>query len=289
MILAPSRKIIAPDYCPTCGKVRHPRRAPTFPARRNRWLPNRWRGGVDAMNAGSGIQVDSSGRIKVKSNGIVVAGASDPCCCALPPQLLACPSSTPSGIGLTAADTPAGATAGSTVIYGGYCYVIGSPAASLTPSTMAASLVSGCSDALCPTCTSCHSGLPSSFSVTLTLDFVPNSAGISAGFTACNCSFSRICSASAFACVYSSDAFIGGTGTCWDTFVAGHAPSTTVDLLAPTGANWCVWTIKIDAASTDIYSTGYGTSPAGLTYSSGSPSRPFDAAGTLTLLAATVA
>jgi hypothetical protein len=81
MILAPSRKIIAPDYCPTCGKVRHPRRAPTFPARRNRWLPNRWRGGVDAMNAGNGIQVDSSGRIKVKSNGIVVAGASDACCC----------------------------------------------------------------------------------------------------------------------------------------------------------------------------------------------------------------
>lgn len=83
MILSPSRRLATPDYCPNCGKVRHPRRAPTFPARRSRWLPSRWRGGVPATNSGTNIQYQSATNgISCKSGGIVVAGASDPCCCA---------------------------------------------------------------------------------------------------------------------------------------------------------------------------------------------------------------
>jgi len=185
MIFAPPRKIIAPDYCPTCGKVRHPRRAPTFPARRNRWMPNRWRGGVDATNAGNGIQVSSAGAIKVRSNGIVVAGASDPCCCGalgLSPccggtmTLYARPQDVPSGVG-----------AGDTVFYPslGPCFTLATIASTsgLTPTNAAMSKVSGstnsCANTDCPVCY--HCGCCDSLSQTTPQGYMCTFAGWTGG------------------------------------------------------------------------------------------------------------
>jgi hypothetical protein len=105
------------------------------------------------MNAGNGIQVDSSGRIKVKSNGIVVAGASDPCCCGMLKMVPCCVGGM-TGLGLRSADAPVGATAGSTVLYpatGGACYTLAASMTGLTPTSSAATLMAnGCTSSGCP-------------------------------------------------------------------------------------------------------------------------------------------
>lgn len=69
-----------PERCRRCGGiVRHPRFAPTLP---RRYAP-RWRRAPLWRNmAGNAIQVGTSdGAIRVKDNGIVVAGDTDECCC----------------------------------------------------------------------------------------------------------------------------------------------------------------------------------------------------------------
>jgi hypothetical protein len=86
MIFAPAQpRIVVPTRCPHCGKWRMPRvrrRTPRTNALR-RIFP-RWRGGVPALNVGSGLQVSSTGLV-VSLNGLVVSDGTeanaDTCCC----------------------------------------------------------------------------------------------------------------------------------------------------------------------------------------------------------------
>lgn len=77
-ILLPDRRLLVPTRCPRCGKVRRP----DFRARTRRRLAPRWMRGVAAMLSGDSVQVGSDDGIRVKDDGIVIAGSGDPCCCA---------------------------------------------------------------------------------------------------------------------------------------------------------------------------------------------------------------
>lgn len=157
--------------CPRCHKpieARHPRRAPMFPAtspaHRSRFLP---------LNAGNGIQVNSSGAIQVKSNGIVVAGSSDPCCCAAL-ELFNCSDGSATGIGVT------GASIGSVVYYDGGCYTVGAATGPTTPATGSPAGVSDCAtcgDISCgPNCCGC--GYNNAFTWYGTITQAPDNTGI---------------------------------------------------------------------------------------------------------------
>lgn len=85
MIVIDEPRIIVPSRVPSRRRPRHPH---VTPRRHQPWCPQ-FR--LDTLNAGNRVQVGSTnGRVRVKNNGIVVAGASDPCCCAPPMNCLRC-------------------------------------------------------------------------------------------------------------------------------------------------------------------------------------------------------
>lgn len=66
------------NRCWRCGKVRQPQGRTLRTPRRI--LP-RWGRPSAILTAGDLLQVDPDGKIKIKENGIVVAGSTDNCCC----------------------------------------------------------------------------------------------------------------------------------------------------------------------------------------------------------------
>lgn len=78
-LLIPDRKLIVPSRCRRCGKLLCSNRLYD----RMRTVP-RWGRPREVFNAGNYAQVGSDNAARVKDNGLVVAGDSDPCCCAPP-------------------------------------------------------------------------------------------------------------------------------------------------------------------------------------------------------------
>jgi hypothetical protein len=107
MILAPRREIILPGErrCRRCGK---PIVRPDFPARRQspsrrgRW--DRW---LSPAMSGDLVQVGADDKVRVKTgggvDGVVVAGASDACCCTALGTCALCGASPPLNLTVTVA------------------------------------------------------------------------------------------------------------------------------------------------------------------------------------------
>lgn len=72
-------RIERPFRCLQCGRWRIPR---TRNYRDPRKLATRWKNPLGLLMSGDSVQVGSDGGIRIKDDGIVIAGDSDPCCCA---------------------------------------------------------------------------------------------------------------------------------------------------------------------------------------------------------------